>query len=65
MRRSSRPRVAAELSKSLNDGLNAYALAAGAAGVGLLLWHHPPKRKSYTPRLTCTSLLASRHFHWT
>jgi hypothetical protein len=36
MKRSSRPRATAELSKSLNHQLNTYALAAVAAGVGLL-----------------------------
>jgi hypothetical protein len=36
MKRSSQPRVAVELSKPLTHQLNMYALAAGAAGVGLL-----------------------------
>jgi hypothetical protein len=36
MKRSSRPRAKAELSKSLHQQLNTYALAASAAGVSLL-----------------------------
>ena len=36
MRRSSQPRTTAELSKSLHQQLNKYALAASAAGVGVL-----------------------------
>jgi len=36
VKRSSLPRATGELSKSLNHQLNAYVLAAGAAGVGLL-----------------------------
>lgn len=36
MKRSSRPRATAELSRSLNHQLNMYALAAGAAGLGML-----------------------------
>src|SRR5215471_11633401 len=50
MKRSSQPRVAAELSKSLNHQLNTYALAASAAGVGLLPLVSPAEAKIvYTP----------------
>jgi hypothetical protein len=50
MRRSFRPRTKAELSKSLNHQLNTYALAAGAAGVGLLALALPAEAKIiYTP----------------
>lgn len=50
MQRSSRPRATAELSKSLNHQLNTYALAAGAAGVGLLALAQPAEaRIIYTP----------------
>ncbi len=45
MKRSSRPRTAAELSKSLHQRLNAYALAASAAGVGLLALVQPAEAK--------------------
>jgi hypothetical protein len=45
MKRSSRPRATAELSKSLNHQLNTYALAAGAAGVGLLALAPPAEAK--------------------
>ena len=45
MRRSSRPRATAKLSKSLNHQLNAYALAAGAAGVGVLALAPPVEAK--------------------
>ena len=41
MPRSSRPtRTAANLSESIHQQLNMYALAAGAAGVGVLAFHH-------------------------
>jgi len=50
MKRSPRPRATAELSKSLNHQLNMYALAAGAAGVGLLALTRPAEAKIiYTP----------------
>jgi hypothetical protein len=50
MKRSSQPRAAAELSKSLNHQLNTYAVAAGAAGVGLLALATPTEAKIvYTP----------------
>jgi hypothetical protein len=50
MKRSFRPRTTAELSKSLNHQLNMYALAAGAAGVGLLGLAPPAEGKIiYTP----------------
>jgi hypothetical protein len=39
MKRSPRPRKAARISDSVHQQLNMYALAAGAAGVGLrTLW---------------------------
>jgi hypothetical protein len=50
MKRSSRPRTTAALSKSLNHQLNTYALAAGAAGIGLLALAPPAEAKIiYTP----------------
>jgi len=50
MKRSSRPRTTAELSKSLNHQLNTYALAAGAAGVAMLALAPPvDARIVYTP----------------
>jgi hypothetical protein len=50
MKRSSRPRTTAELPKSLHQQLNTYALAAGAAGVGLLALAPPAEAKIiYTP----------------
>jgi hypothetical protein len=50
MRRSSQPRVAAEVSKSVNHQLNMYALAAGAAGVGFLALAQTAEAKIvYTP----------------
>jgi hypothetical protein len=50
MKRSSQPRATAELSKSLNQQLNTYALAAGAAGVSLLALAKPAAAKIiYTP----------------
>src|SRR5215813_7373274 len=50
MKRPSQPRAAAVLSKSLNHQLNTYALAAGAAGVGLLALSQPAEPKIiYTP----------------
>jgi len=53
MARSSRPHKPAELSKALNRQLNAYALAAGAAGVGLLALARPAAAKIiYTPAHT-------------
>jgi hypothetical protein len=45
MKRASRPRTAAKLSKSLHQQLNMYALAAGAAGVGLLVLEQPAEAK--------------------
>jgi hypothetical protein len=53
MKRSSQPRVAVELSKPLTHQLNMYALAAGAAGVGLLALARPAEAKIiYTPAHT-------------
>jgi hypothetical protein len=50
MKHTSRPRTTVELSKSVNDHLNTYALAAGAAGVGLLALATPTEAKIiYTP----------------
>ena len=50
MKRSSQPRAAAELSKSVNHQLNTYALVAGAAGVGLLALAPAAEAKIvYTP----------------
>jgi hypothetical protein len=50
MKRSSRPRTAAELSKSLNHQLNMYTLAAGGAGLGLFASAQPAEAKIvYTP----------------
>src|ERR1700690_3801674 len=50
MKRSWEPRAKPELSKSLNQQLNAYALAAGVAGVGLLALATPAEAKIiYTP----------------
>jgi hypothetical protein len=50
MKRSSRPRATAELSKSLNHQLNTYVLAASATGVGLLTLAPPAEAKIiYTP----------------
>src|SRR5215831_13221256 len=50
MKRSSQPRTAAVLSKSVNHQLNTYAVAAGAAGVGLLALAPPAEAKIiYTP----------------
>ena len=45
MKRSSRPRRTAELPQSFNRQLNAYALAAGAAGVSLLALTQPSEAK--------------------
>jgi hypothetical protein len=50
MKRCLRPRATAELSKSLQQQLNTYALAAAAAGVGLLaLAPHAEAKIIYTP----------------
>jgi hypothetical protein len=50
MKRSSQPRTTAELSKSLHERLNTYALAASAAGVGMLALVQPAEAKIvYTP----------------
>jgi hypothetical protein len=50
MKRSSRPRTIAALAKSLHQQLDAYALAAGAAGVGLLALSQPAEAKIvFTP----------------
>jgi hypothetical protein len=50
MKRSSQPPATAELSKSLNRQLEMYALAAGAAGVGLLALTQSAEAKIvYTP----------------
>jgi hypothetical protein len=45
MKRSSRPHTTAELSKPLHQQLNMYALAASAAGVGLLALTPPTEAK--------------------
>jgi hypothetical protein len=50
MKHSSRPRATAELPKTLHEQLNMYALAAGAAGVGLLALAQPAQAEIvYTP----------------
>ena len=50
MKRFSRPRRTAELSKSLHQQLNMYALTASAAGVGVLALAGPAEAKIvYTP----------------
>lgn len=50
MKRSPRPRETAKLSESLNKRLNAYALAASAAGVSALALTSPAEAKIiYTP----------------
>jgi hypothetical protein len=50
MKRSSQPRTTAELSKSLHERLNTYAVAASAAGVGMLALVQPAEAKIvYTP----------------
>jgi hypothetical protein len=50
MRRSPRPRRIANFSESLHKQLNAYSIAAGAAGVGLLALTPPAEAKIvYTP----------------
>src|SRR6202521_2398300 len=45
MKRSPRPRRTSELSKSLHQQLNMYALAASAAGVGMLALAQPAEAK--------------------
>ena len=45
MQRSSRPRSTAELSKSIHKQLNTYALAASAAGVGVLALAQPAEAR--------------------
>ena len=50
MKRPSVPRKTANLSKSIHQQLNAYAIAAGAAGVSLLVLAQPADAKIiYTP----------------
>jgi hypothetical protein len=50
MTRSALPRKTANLSDSVQQRLNKYALAAGAAGVGVLVLAHPAEAKIvYTP----------------
>jgi hypothetical protein len=50
MKRSSGPRKTANLSESIHQQLNMYALAAGAAGVGVLALAQPAEAKIiYTP----------------
>jgi hypothetical protein len=50
MRRSSGPRKTANLSESIHQQLNMYAIAAGAAGVGVLALGQPVEAKIvYTP----------------
>jgi len=45
MKRSPRPRKTAELPRSLHQQLNSYALAASAAGVGVLVLAQPAEAK--------------------
>jgi hypothetical protein len=45
MKRSSRPLKTAELPRSLHQQLNSYALAASAAGVGVLVLAQPAEAK--------------------
>jgi hypothetical protein len=45
MKRSSHPRTAVKLTGSTHRRLNAYALAAGAAGVGILALAQPSEAK--------------------
>src|SRR5579859_1702107 len=50
MKRSPRPRWIAELSEALHQQLNLYAIAAGAAGVGMLALAQAAEAKIvYTP----------------
>jgi hypothetical protein len=50
MKRAFRPSKSANLSDSVQQQLNKYALAAGAAGVGVLVLGHPAEAKIvYTP----------------
>jgi len=49
MKRSSGPRKIANLSKSLHQQLNGYALAASAAGIGMLLTQPAEAKIVYTP----------------
>jgi len=50
MKPSSRPRKSADLTDSVQQQLNKYALAAGAAGMGVLAFAHPADAKVvYTP----------------
>jgi hypothetical protein len=49
MKLSSRPRKIAELSKLLHQHLNGYALAASAAGMGMILTQPAEARIVYTP----------------
>jgi hypothetical protein len=50
MKHSSRPRKTANLSESVHHQLSMYAIAAGAAGAGLLAWAQPAEaRIIYTP----------------
>lgn len=52
MKRSSGPRKTASLSQSTNHKLNTYALAASAAGVGILALIQPAQAKIVTPTPT-------------
>jgi hypothetical protein len=45
MKRSSGPRKTANFSRSIHQQLNMYALAAGAAGVGVLALAQPAEAK--------------------
>jgi hypothetical protein len=45
MKRSFRPGKSANLSQSVQQQLNKYVLAAGAAGVGVLALGHPAEAK--------------------
>jgi len=52
MKRSPRPRKTAELPRSLHQQLNLYAIAAGAAGVGMFALAQPADAKIVYTRLT-------------
>ena len=53
MNRRSRPRTTAQFSDSTHHQLNMYAVAAGAAGVGMLALAQPAEAKIvYTPANT-------------
>ena len=52
MKLSPLPCTVSELSEAVSYKLNLYALAASAAGVGLLALARPLRPKLFTPRLT-------------